>query len=222
MFKGLFTDRTVLDSCLISKDPATLCCVASKRRGVGRPHAGGPDTRQAIIDAARKQFQERGYERATIRRIATSADVHPALVGHYFGSKAELFAQAMELPDPVARASASLRELPADQWAGVLAQTMLGGDPVVRSTLVGVIRAATSDAAAAETIRRFYEEQFLAILGDLGVSHPEMRSVLLSSIAVGLVMTGDIVGLKGFASADDAARLTLLTRVVDAVLRTNV
>ncbi|NBO18129.1 MAG: TetR/AcrR family transcriptional regulator, partial [Proteobacteria bacterium] len=36
-------------------------------------------------DAARKQFQERGYERATIRRIATSADVHPALVDHYFG-----------------------------------------------------------------------------------------------------------------------------------------
>ena len=146
--------------------------------------------------------------------------MHPALVSHYFPTKADLFAQAMELPDPVARATAALRERSPDTWAGVLAQTMLARDPEVRSTLIGVIRAATSDAAAAQTIKKFYEDQFLAILGGLGVSHAEMRSVLLSSVAVGLVMTGDIVGLEGFESADEADRLTLLTRVVDAILST--
>jgi hypothetical protein len=67
----------------------------------------------------------------------------------------------------------------------------------------------------------FCEEQFLSILGDLGIRSAEMRSVLLSSVAVGLVMTGDIVGLEGFESADDATRLTLLTAVVDAILFTS-
>lgn len=195
--------------------------MASNKRRAGRPKSGGPDRRQAILDAARQEFKERGYERATIRRIAGAAGVHPALVSHYFNTKADLFAQAMELPDPVARATTALRELTPDRWAGVLAQTMLARDPVVRSTLIGVIRAATSDAVAAQTIKSFYEEQFLAILGELEVSHAEMRSVLLSSVAVGLVMTSDIVGLEGFEAADDTNKLTLLTPVVDAILRTS-
>ncbi len=203
-----------------SQPPDYPRVVASTRRTAGRPKSGGPDRRQAILDAARQEFRESGYERATIRRIAESADVHPALVSHYFATKADLFAQAMELPDPVNRATTALRELQPDQWAGVLARTMLARDPAIRSTLIGVIRAATSDAAAAQTIKTFYEEQFLAILGDLGISHAEMRSVLLSSVAVGLVMTGDIVGLDGFDSASDATRLMLLTPVVDTILFT--
>ncbi|NIR34980.1 MAG: helix-turn-helix transcriptional regulator, partial [Actinobacteria bacterium] len=58
-------------------------------------------TRAAILDAARAVFGELGFERATIRRIAASADVDPGLVLHYFGTKQGLFAAAHELPfDP--------------------------------------------------------------------------------------------------------------------------
>ncbi len=54
----------------------------------------GQATRAAILDTARSQFGSHGFERTTIRSVASQAGVDPALVMHYFGSKAELFAAA--------------------------------------------------------------------------------------------------------------------------------
>src|SRR5689334_16166735 len=60
-------------------------------------------TRLAILEAARERFAADGYERATIRAIATQADIDPALVMRYYGSKEGLFAAAaqfdLRLPD---------------------------------------------------------------------------------------------------------------------------
>ncbi len=53
-----------------------------------------PET--AILDTARSQFGSHGFERTTIRSVASAAGVDPALVMHYFGSKAELFAAASQ------------------------------------------------------------------------------------------------------------------------------
>ena len=43
--------------------------------------------RARIRDAALRQFGEQGFERTTIRGIAATAGVSPALVRHHFGSK---------------------------------------------------------------------------------------------------------------------------------------
>jgi AcrR family transcriptional regulator len=62
---------------------------------------GNPDTREAILGAARTAFADKGYDGASIRTIATGAGVDPALVHHYFGTKDKLFLAAMNLPiDP--------------------------------------------------------------------------------------------------------------------------
>ncbi len=54
---------------------------------------GNQDTREAILSAARDAFAERGYDSASIRTtIAAAAEVDPALVHHYFGTKEQLFA----------------------------------------------------------------------------------------------------------------------------------
>src|SRR4051812_7837944 len=54
-------------------------------------------TRSAILDAARRQFAERGYDATTVRDIAAEADIDPALVIRYFGSKDDLFVLAAHL-----------------------------------------------------------------------------------------------------------------------------
>src|SRR5687767_860862 len=59
---------------------------------------GNQDTREAILAAARKAFSERGFDGASIRAIATSAGVDPALVHHYFGNKDQLFLATMQMP----------------------------------------------------------------------------------------------------------------------------
>ena len=54
-------------------------------------------TRTAITEAARQLFRDRGYERTTVRDIAAAAEVDPALVIRYFGSKDQLFAHSAEI-----------------------------------------------------------------------------------------------------------------------------
>jgi AcrR family transcriptional regulator len=50
-------------------------------------------TQSRILAAAQTLFAEVGYDRATIRAIATEAGTDPGLVMRYFGSKDNLFAQ---------------------------------------------------------------------------------------------------------------------------------
>src|SRR5690242_6545797 len=69
-----------------------------RRRG-RRP--AGADTRSELIAAARVEFAERGYEGATVRRIAQRAGVDAAMVNHWFGGKDALFTAAIDIPlDP--------------------------------------------------------------------------------------------------------------------------
>ncbi len=62
------------------KDPA-----AAPRR---RDAAG---SRQALLDAARTLFNERGFDRTTIRDIGELAGLDPTLIARYFGSKSGLY-----------------------------------------------------------------------------------------------------------------------------------
>jgi len=48
-------------------------------------------TRETILDAAEHLFSERGFDGASIRDIATRAEVPVGLVSHHGGSKEELF-----------------------------------------------------------------------------------------------------------------------------------
>jgi AcrR family transcriptional regulator len=67
-----------------------------ERPGPGR-RVGRPDTRSQILDAARAQFIDVGYRAATVRSIAAAANVDPALISYFFGSKQHLFGEAMAL-----------------------------------------------------------------------------------------------------------------------------
>lgn len=60
-----------------------------KRRG--RPPKADQIKPEAIIEAALKSFSVYGFEGASLRRIATAADVDVALISHRHGSKIELW-----------------------------------------------------------------------------------------------------------------------------------
>lgn len=103
---------------------------------------GSPDTRAAILAAARARFAESGFAGTSIRRVAGDAGVDPALVHHYFGSKDDLFVAALELPvDP----RAVLAEQVVGPVAGAgerLLRALIGvwDDPAVRPALLAMVR----------------------------------------------------------------------------------
>src|SRR5215475_8697464 len=52
-------------------------------------------TRKAILKSARQAFAQAGYDGAGVREIAQGAGVTAMLVNRYFGSKEQLFAEAV-------------------------------------------------------------------------------------------------------------------------------
>lgn len=52
-------------------------------------------TRTRLVEAAREVFSECGFQGATVREICRRADANVAAVNYHFGSKDELFAEAL-------------------------------------------------------------------------------------------------------------------------------
>lgn len=48
-------------------------------------------SRELLLDAGRELFEERGYDRTTVRELGERAGLDPALIARYFGSKAGLY-----------------------------------------------------------------------------------------------------------------------------------
>jgi AcrR family transcriptional regulator len=174
-----------------------------KRRTGRRP---GPNrTRSAILDAARRAFAERGYEAVSVRSVARSADVDPALVHRFFGSKEELFVAAMELPvSPSALVAALLAE-GVENIGERLVATLLAvlSDPVAFAPILALIRGAVSNERAATLLREFLTREVLGRLAAAASPDaPELRASLAGSQIVGLAMARYVVKVPPLATGD--------------------
>lgn len=113
-----------------------------------RPHRRDPEGhRQAILEAARTCFGERGFARATVRDIATRAGVTHGLVLRQFGSKEQLFLAAVpghrELDEVIAGDPETLPERVARAFVDRM-EANAAVDP-----LVVLLRSIASDQRAA-------------------------------------------------------------------------
>jgi len=190
------------------------------KRAPGRPPAGSADARAALLGEARKAFREKSYDEVTLRALSEAAGVDHALVRHYFGSKGELFVEAMEIPDAAIGIVELLRRHPDEEWGALIAEVFLTPDDDATRTAVQVIRAATSEPRAAQLIREFHQRQIRLGLMDLGVSHAGVRASLIGSLVVGLTFSSEILGLPEFENAPLETRRALLTSILDAILTT--
>jgi AcrR family transcriptional regulator len=165
-----------------------------------RPGTSG--SRDAIAAAARSQFAETGYDRATMRAIARAADVDPALVVHFFGSKEGLFREVMALPPAVTDAIASLADGPHDAVGRRLAELVVGllENPASRGVVLGRIRSATSHPEAAELVRETVTRDLMALASALTDDQPEVRAALAGVQVVGLALARYVVAIEPLAS----------------------
>ena len=177
---------------------------ATRRPGRRAGHSG---TREAILDAARGQFAERGYDRTSLRSIAQEAEVDPTLVSHFYGSKQKLLATVVELPfDPavvIPQLLAGDPEGVGQRLAGFLV-SVLESD-AGRQRLTGMVRAAASEPEAARLVREFISREVLARIAEsLDVDDAPLRASLVGSQIVGMVMARYVVKVEPLASRDPA------------------
>jgi AcrR family transcriptional regulator len=177
--------------------------------------AGDSGTREAILSTARAQFAEHGYDGATIRAIARTAGVDPALVHHFYGSKESLFAAAMQLPFvPSEVITAALtQEEPAGSLGTHMVRTALSvwESAEVRDSFQTMLRSALTSERAADTLREFIAEAILrpvASVADGGdAERTPFRASLVAAQMLGLALSRYVLrfGPVAAASADDLA-----------------
>ena len=180
-----------------------------RRRGPRSSAAGSESTRQAILDAARDSFLARGFARTTIRGVARTAGVDPALVSYYFGSKGDLFGAAVNL-----RAQAS------QEIATAINGDLLSAGPrLVRLSLTAwdddadgatfrtLLQWMAADVRSPEAIQNYATEQIAVPMTEaleqsgLSIASAQERAALAGSQLVGLAMIRYVLRLEPIAGA---------------------
>ncbi|WP_206340059.1 TetR family transcriptional regulator [Blastococcus litoris] len=187
-------------------DPAEedgLSTAGPARRSGRRP--GNPDTRDAVLSAAREAFAERGFDGATIRGIAGAAGVDPALVHHYFGNKDKLFLAAIEAPanpaDLLPEVLAGGRDHLGENVVRLLLRVW---DGPMRPAALALVRSAVAHEWTAKLLREFLVSQILRrVVGTLGLppAEREARGSLAASQLIGLVMARYVLKVEPLATA---------------------
>ena len=183
---------------------------------------GVPDTRDAILDAARRRFATRGYDATSVRAIATEAEVDPALVIHYFGTKETLFIAAAGLPPALPGLIASLGALPLQDFGQALARGYLGfiDSDDSRNAILALVRSAVSHDKAAAILREFLTAQLLPVIArHTGHADPELRASLIAAQLIGIAMLRHVLRVETLAKATHDDIATLVAPVIEQYLR---
>lgn len=172
-------------------------------RRPGRPR-GSDNTREAVLEAARRVFAERGYDGASLRAIAAAAGVDPGMVRHFFGDKEGLFRAALRIPFDPATALPALLDAGLDGL----------GERIVRffvslwegeqgpAPFVAVLRGAASHDRSAAMLREFVTHAVIGrIAAVLDRPDPALRATLVGSQLVGMGMVRYVLRVEPLASA---------------------
>lgn len=172
----------------------------SARSARGR-RPGAPDTRAEVLAAARASFAEKGFRATTIRAVASSAGVDPALVHHYFGTKDDLFVAALAIPVDPREVLAPVVAAGPDGAGERLLRTFLSvwDDPALQPGLLALARSVLSDDNAALLRDGFIPVVVGPVLASLVRDRPDVRVPLVASLVLGLVVTRYVIALPALA-----------------------
>ena len=167
-----------------------------------------------IVAAARDEFAEHGWAGTTIRAVARSADVDPALVYHYFGSKEGLLDAATNPPQKWLESVAKVWSTPIEQLGAALITLLLASwaDEEIGPTLRAILQTAAHEPSTREKLRRVVEGSLMGVSG-LGSDERDrlVRSGLISSQMMGFALMRYVWKIEPIASMTDAETIAAIT-----------
>jgi AcrR family transcriptional regulator len=174
----------------------------TERKRPGRP-PGTSDTRERILNSARELFARNGIDKTSIRAIAADADVDPALVHHYYGTKTQLFAAAIHIPIDPMQVIGPLQQIPVEEIGRTLPLLLLPlWDSEMGKGFIATLRSilAGNDPSL---VRSFLQEIITKEVGSRVDNPPgsgPIRVQFVASQLVGVVMARYILELDPFKS----------------------
>ncbi|MGH3828457.1 MAG: TetR/AcrR family transcriptional regulator [Pseudonocardiaceae bacterium] len=183
----------------------------AESRPRGRRPAG-ENTRAALLDAARVEFTERGFDGATVRAIAQRAEVDPAMVNHWFGGKEALFVAAMEIPvDPEKIVLGILDGDPERSGERILRAFLSVWDAEGGGAMAALIRSVASHEGATRMMREFLGQMiFGRVVPAVAPDQHKLRAALCGTQMAGLAMIRYVIRLEPLASADHDTVVTAI------------
>ena len=159
-----------------------------------------------IVTAAREEFAEHGWAGTTLRAVARAADVDPALVYHYFGSKEGLLDAATNPPQKWLESVAKVWTTPIDQLGAALITLLLASwaDDEIGPTLRAILQTAAHEPSTREKLRRIVGGSLMGV-SELGSDEHDrlVRSGLISSQMMGFALMRYVWKIEPIASMTD-------------------
>nr|WP_163716651.1 TetR family transcriptional regulator [Mycobacterium timonense] len=166
-----------------------------------------------ITASARDEFAEHGWAGTTIRAVARSADVDPALVYHYFGSKEGLLDAATNPPQQWLDRVAEVWATPVERLGSALLTLLLASwaDDEIGPTLRAILQTAAHEPATRDKLRRVVEGSLMGVSG-LGSDERDrlVRSGLVSSQMMGFALMRYVWKIEPVASMTDDEALAAI------------
>ena len=166
-----------------------------------------------ILEAARELFAETGFERTTIRAVASRAGIDPALVMQHYGSKEGLFAAAAKWVEDHQVLDAPLAQVPESALADLFSHFDTDDRESMTALMRNCLTHPTAAAAMRDEVMCARAATVTTKLTAAGVPADEaaLRAGLLGAALMGLAMSRYLLEVEPVASADpvDIERLFL-------------
>jgi len=181
----------------------------------GRPPGRG-ENKELILQTARQEFASKGFRGATMRSIAARAGVDIALLAHYFGNKANLFAATIELPDLGNNTLAAALSGAIETRGERVTRWYLGlwEDLATRDQMKTLARSGLVAEAASDRISELLVGTNPTVSPSLPNSQDPSSLALALSHLLGIAITRHIAHLPAVANLDFE---TLIARTAPAV-----
>lgn len=178
-------------------------------------------TRAAILEAARAAFARAGYGGVGLREIAAEAGVTAMMIGRYFGSKEQLFAEV--IADNMARPSILTAEnLNAPNSPAVMAQTLVDITKPDEVPLVGfliMLHSAQNNTAAGINREQIEQNNHRVLTEALAGRDAAQRAAILLALVAGFQMMRQTIGLSALAEAKPKTLVKLLTPLFEHIIQ---
>jgi AcrR family transcriptional regulator len=159
-----------------------------------------------ILASAREQFAETGWAGTTIRAVARTADVDPALIYHYFGSKENLLAAATTPPQRFLDSVASAWQAPLPELGRELLKNMLAAwaDPEIGPVLRSIVQTAAHEPKTREKLSGVVEGSLMGV-AELGGDPDDrrLRSGLVATQMIGFALMRYVWKIEPIASMSE-------------------